>query len=155
MLSKAKILGLIENLLEEKKCFIVSLEISPSNSIRLILDSMDGVKIEDCVAFSRAIEHNLDREEEDFDIEVSSAGLTEPFKIREQYIKNKGNEIEVILKSGEKFTGILLEIEENGFTIEQQKRVKEEGKKKKQLVRETLHFDFSSCSKVKEVIKFK
>ncbi len=90
MLSKEKILELIDPLLSGKEFFLISLDISHSNSIRLVIDSMRGVTIDDCVAFSRAIEHQLNRETEDFDIEVSSAGLTEPFRVREQYLKNSG-----------------------------------------------------------------
>jgi ribosome maturation factor RimP len=155
MLSKEKILGLIEPLLVEKEFFLISLDISHSNSIRLVIDSMIGVTIEDCVACSRAIEHHLDREIEDFDIEVSSAGLTEPFKIKEQYLKNIGKEIEVILKTGSKLTGILQSVEETGFGIETEKKVRIEGKKRKQTIREMQSISFNECSKVKSLLKFK
>ena len=96
MLSKEKILGLIEGLLAEKELFIISLDVSTANNIKLIVDSRKGVGIAECIELSRTIEHNLDRDEEDFDIEVFSAGLTEPFKIKEQYLKNIGNEVEAV-----------------------------------------------------------
>ena len=154
MLQREQILGLIEPLLEERRFFLISLDVTPSNAIRVVIDSMGSVTIEDCVAFSRAIEHNLDRDQDDFEIEVSSAGLSEPFRIREQYLKNIGKEIEVVLKNGRKEKGTLTDVAEDAFSIRQQKRVKVEGKKKKQLLTETLQHTFDECSKVKIVLKF-
>jgi ribosome maturation factor RimP len=130
MLSKEKVNALIAPLLKEKEMFIVSFDISTSNQIRLTIDSMQGVTINDCVDFSRAIEHNLDRDKEDFDIEVSSAGLTEPFRIREQYLKNMGKEIEILMKEGTRISGILTSLDDQGFSVEKTKKVKVEGKKK-------------------------
>ena len=155
MLSKEKILSLVEALLADKELFIIELAISPSNSIRLIIDSMKGVSINDCVNISRAIEHQLDRDAEDFDIEVSSPGLTEAFRIKEQYVKNIGKEVEVLLKTGEEHKGILRSVQEDDFVIEKQKRIRVEGKKKKQLVQESMRFNFVDCNKVRLVIKFK
>lgn len=154
MLSKKKILGLIDSLLIEKELFIISLEINTANNIKLIVDSMKGVGIAECVALSRAIEHNLDRDEEDFELEVFSAGLTEPYTIKEQYLKNIGNEIEVVLKAGSKEKGILCAVNDEDFSIEQEKKVKVEGKKKKQQIKEIMSFTYAECSKVKSVIKF-
>ncbi|MBN1950362.1 MAG: ribosome assembly cofactor RimP [Bacteroidales bacterium] len=146
---------MIEALLTEKEVFIVSLEISTANKIRLIIDSFRGVTIDDCVAFSRAIEHNLDREEEDFELEVSSAGISEPFQIREQYLKNLGKDVEIQLTTGAKVSGKLVEVKEDGYIVEQIKKVTVEGKKKKQSISESLNFVFSEGHKVRLQLKFK
>jgi len=153
MIVKEKIFDLIRHLLEEKDVFIVSLEVSIANKISLVIDSMKGVGIEDCIKFSRAIESGLDREIEDFELEVSSAGLGTPYKVLQQYYKNIGKEIEVVLKSGIKISGKLLEVNDSGIVVENQKRAKIEGKKKKQLVIENKGFTFDELSKVYNVVK--
>jgi ribosome maturation factor RimP len=154
MVSKEKILDLIKDQLAEKELFIISLEISSSNNIKVIIDGMKGVSINDCVMLSRRIEHNLDRDEDDFELEVSSAGITEPFRIREQYLKNLGREVEVVLKNGLKETGKLINADDNRFGIKVEKWVRTEGKKKKQRISEIKYFDYQAGSKVRTVIKF-
>ncbi len=154
MISKEKVLQLIANTLEEKNIFVVSLSISPANSIRLFVDSMEGVKIEDCVRLSRDIEHNLDREAEDFELEVSSAGLDMPLQVKQQYLKNIGREVEFFDKDGKKCQGSLVAANDTHFSVEQTRKVTVEGKKKKQLLVETVHLAYDEVSKVKIVIKF-
>ncbi len=154
MISKEKILGLIEGLLAEKKFFLVSLDIGPSNNIRLVVDSTMGIQISECVQLSRAIEQGLNRDSEDFDIEVSSPGLGTPFKIREQYDKNIGKAVEVISKEGQKIKGILILVDDNSFSIEQEKKIKIEGKKKKQIIKEKINFAYNNVSKVRNVLKY-
>jgi ribosome maturation factor RimP len=153
MITKEKIFEHIRGLIEEKEVFIVFLEISTSNKITLVIDSMKGVGIKDCINFSRVIESGLDRETEDFELEVSSAGLGTPFKVMQQYYKNIGNEIETVLRSGIKLSGKLLDVNESGIMIEVQKKVKTEGKKKKQLLIENKGFTFDELSKVYNVVK--
>ncbi len=154
MISKEKILGLIEGLLAEEKFFLVSLDIGPSNNIRLVVDSMEGIQISECVQLSKAIEQGLNRDSEDFDIEVSSPGLGTPFKIREQYDKNIGKVVEVISKDGQKIKGILILADDNSFSIEQEKKIKIEGKKKKQIIKEKINFAYNNVSKVRNVLKY-
>ncbi len=153
MISKERILTLIKDIMEEKKFFLVSLDISPSNNIRLVADSMEGIKISECTQLSRAIEQGLNRDIEDFDLEVSSPGLGVPFKIREQYLKNVGKKVEVVSKDGVKTRGTLIQIDNNIFCIEKEKEIRIEGKKKKQVIKEIINFEFESVSKVKNVIK--
>ncbi len=92
------------------------------------------MKIENCVQLSRAIEHGLDREEEDFELEVSSAGLDTPFTVRQQYLKNIGKNVVIHQTNGTKSEGKLIETNENDFVVEYRKREKVEGKKKKAAV---------------------
>ena len=153
MIEHNKIVQLVEEKLNDEQ-FIVSVDISPTNQIYVLIDGMSGVKISDCVAVSRNIEGNLDREVEDFELQVSSAGLSEPFTIQKQYEKNKGKEIEVVLTDGIKLEGILKEYDEAGFELETSKREKVEGHKKKQLITRIHRIEFDQTKTVKNSIKF-
>lgn len=155
MITKERILELIHPLVESRKFFIVLLEVSVSNKITLHVDSMKGVRIDECVELSKAIEQGLDRENEDFEIEVSSAGLSAPFSIREQYLKNINQEVSVLLPDGRKEEGKLIKASEDDFSILVERRVKVEGKKKKQLRIEEHSFKFEEVNKVKLILNFK
>ncbi len=154
MISRGKILELVKPVLDEKKFFIVSLTISTSKRITMYVDGLDGVKIEDCVQLSRAIEHGLDREEEDFELEVSSAGLDTPFTVREQYLKNIGKNVDIQHTDGSRTEGVLIEANEKDFVVEYRRREKIEGKKKKQTVIECKRHYYSEINKIKLKIKF-
>ncbi len=154
MISKKKILDLIGDDMKDKMYFLVSLDVSPANYIRLVVDSMDGIQISECAQLSRTIEHGLNRDSDDFEIEVSSPGLGTPFKVKEQYAKNIGREVEVISKNGQKSIGILTMADDYGFCIEEENTVKIEGKKKKQVVKEKLNFSYGNISKVRNVLKY-
>ncbi len=93
--------------------FLIEMSISMTNQIRITLDGDQGVSVEDCMAVSRAIEHNLDREQEDFSLEVSSAGITQPLTIVRQYKKNIGRKLLVKTKGGEKIEGTLVRASED------------------------------------------
>src|SRR5690554_5054700 len=99
----------------DKGLFIVDISISPKNVIQVELDCEDGnVAILDCVSVSRNIEHNLDREEQDFELSVSSAGLDRPFRVLKQYYKNIGQEVKVLLKEkNQSLEGVLTRSEEH------------------------------------------
>ena len=155
MISREKILELVKPILDEKKFFIVTLTISSSNRITVHVDGLNGVKMEDCIHLSRAIEHGLDREEEDFELEVSSAGLGAPFTMREQYLKNIGKDIDIQHSDGCRTKGKLIEVNKNDFVVEYRKRKKIEGKKKKQTVIESERYNYNEINKVNLVISFK
>lgn len=154
MITVDKIKTLIAQKLAEDNYFIVSLDVLPGNKIRLIMDSMNGITIDECVAFSRAIEHNLNRDEEDFALEVSSPGLDLPLKVKEQYIKNIGRELEVQNLSNEKIIGKLLNVNDDAIVLYEEKRVKVEGHKKKQLIKTEHNISFEEIIKAFVVIKF-
>jgi len=155
MITKEKIEEIISGIIKEKNAFIVDIKISTSNKINIEIDSTDGFTIDNCVEVSRLIESALDRDTEDFELEVASAGLSEPFKVIEQYQKNLGEEVETITKEGQKIIGILSNVSEEGFEIEESKMVKVEGKKKKQNVIEKHQFSFDQVKSTKIIIKFK
>jgi len=154
MITKDTIHNLIDAFIESNTMFIVHLEISTSNKISLVFDSFKGVGIDDCVNLSRMIESGLDRETENFELEVSSAGIGVPFKVIQQYQKNIGKDIEVVLRTGLKIKGTLLEVSNDGFTISFEKKVKTEDKKRKQLLVENKFMKFDEASKVYNIINF-
>ena len=82
MITKQQVERLIKDKLKKENCFVVELEVRKGNNILLEIDSLEGVTVEDCVSYSRAIEHNLDREEEDFELNVSSPGLDKPLRVK-------------------------------------------------------------------------
>lgn len=155
MITKEKIEDIIIDTIKEKNAFLVDIKISSSNKINVEIDRVDGFTIDDCVEVSRLIESNLDRDKEDFELEVSSAGLSEPFKVIQQYQKNLNKEVETLTKSGTKIKGVLSKVTDEGFEIEEPKLVKVEGKKKKQPITEKHWFAFDEIKSTKVVITFK
>ena len=130
MIDKNVVKKLVEEWLQDKEYFLVSVEISLDNRIVVEIDHADGVWIEDCVALSRYIEERLSRDEEDYELEVGSAGLGQPFKVPQQYINFVGKEVEVLDADGVKVKGILKAVAGNDFTVGVEEKVKVEGKKR-------------------------
>jgi ribosome maturation factor RimP len=119
------------------------------------IDHAEGVWIDDCVELSRFIESKLNREEEDFELEVGSAGIGQPFKVLKQYQIHIGKEVEVLGKDGKKLAGILKDANEENFTMTIQKKVKPEGAKRPKLVEEDITFVYSEIKYTKYIISFK
>lgn len=158
MISKQTVKELAEERIKERdeRLFIVELTISSTNVIRLELDKTEGnVSIEDCMSVSRNIEHNLDREDADFELSVSSAGLDKPLRVHAQYVKNIGRDLDVKLKSKEKVTGTLMTVDEAGIVLQHEEKQAIEGKKKKELVVIENKIAFSDINEAKIVISFK
>ena len=115
---RAKVTELLNQALEENpSLFLIDMSISTDNKIRIIIDGDAGVTVEDCIAVSRAIEHNLDREEEDFSLEVMSAGVSEPLTISRQYKKNIGRNLKVKTDKGETIEGEIVQANEDAVTL--------------------------------------
>lgn len=133
--------------------FIVEVSVGPGNAISVIIDSDHGLSIDKCIEMSRHIEHQFDREVEDFSLEVSSPGLTQPFKVLRQYLKNIGKEVEVVTGKGMKTIGILKSANEQSFFVETSSTLKIEGKKSVEL--KLVEFSYSEIKTVKQVITFK
>lgn len=125
---------LAEDFLKETDLFIVDLNINETNLITILLDSMQNVSIGDCISLSKHIENSIDREIEDYELMVSSAGIGHPLKLEKQYKKNIGRLVEVLDNLGIKQSGILREVTENSFGVEITKKIKPEGKKRKELI---------------------
>lgn len=104
MIDKSVVKAVVEEWLQDKEYFLVDIEVSPDDKIVVEIDHVDGVWIEDCVELSRYIESRLSRDEEDYELEVGSAGLGQPFKVPQQYINFIGKEVEVLDRDGKKST---------------------------------------------------
>lgn len=158
MLDKKKILELAQDRINEldKNVFVVDLTISSSNVIHLEIDAEDGfVTIDDCVRVSRNIEHNLDREAEDFELSVSSAGLDKPLRHWRQYPKNVGRELKIRTSDGQKIEGKLTEFQKESIVLEFEEVKKIEGKKKKEKFINRIPLNFEQILEAKVVISFK
>ena len=155
MIEKAVVTQLVEEHLQASNSYLVDVAIKPGNYIVVEIDSDDSVSIDDCVALSQYIEAHLDRDVEDYELEVGSAGITSPFKVLRQYQKNIGNEVEMLLKSGTKKVGVLTAVDIAGATISVEKKVKPEGAKRPVMVTEEEKYPFEEIKYTKYLIRFK
>jgi len=124
MISEQLIKDLTTQHLAGSDRFAVSVAVRSDNRIRIFIDSDTHVLIEHCIELSKFIESQLDREIEDFELNVSSSGLDQPYKLSRQYIKNIGREVAVLQKDNTKIEGTLLAADENGFTLKTVTKVK-------------------------------
>lgn len=151
--------GVVERLVEDKlastKNYLVDVTVKPGNVVVIEIDNDEGVCVDDCAELSRYVEECLDREVEDFELEVGSAGVTMPFKVLRQYVKNIGHEVEMLLKSGVKLVGVLKEANEEGVVIAVETRIKPEGAKRKVTVVEERCYTFDEIKYTKYLINFK
>lgn len=154
MITVEQIKKLTNEKLEGTTNFIVDISIKPGNKITILLDNDNGVSIGDCVAMSRHVEFSLDRETEDFELNVMSPGLTEPFKILRQYEKYINKEVDVVTKENKKLTGKLLSANNEGIVLEVQTKEKVEGKKSKQTIINNIPLTFNQIKETKVVISF-
>ena len=152
---REKVAELLENALEENKSlFLIDLNISEDNQIRVILDGDKGVTVEDCIAVSRAIEHNLDREEYDFSLEVMSAGVSEPLTLPRQYKKNIGRNLKIKTKDGEKIEGELTAANDDSFTLKWSAREPKPVGKGKVTVQKEATLPYKDIMEAKVMITF-
>lgn len=154
MIERETIKRLVEEKLDEKM-FVVDISVNERNVINVFVDSFDGLTIDQCIAISRHVEHSFDRDEEDFELQVSSPGLTENFKVTEQYIKYVGRPIQVNTITEEKLEGILQEADNEKIVLETTSREKLEGHKKKLLVVKQHQLKYEEIKSAKAVISFK
>ena len=155
MIDRNIVSGIVGEWLEDKDYFLVDVTVSPDDKIVVEIDHAEGVWIDDCVDLSRFIESKLDREEEDYELEVGSAGIGQPFKVLQQYLIHIGREVEVLTKEGKKLDGILKDANEENFTLTIQRKVKLEGAKRPKLVDEDITFVYSEIKYTKYLISFK
>lgn len=142
MVDKAKIQAFLDNHLAGTDCFTVGINISPANDIVIEIDSSTSIDIDFCTTLSRDFEAEFPRDEEDYSLEIGSAGLTAPFSVRGQWEKNVGNEIDILTADGRKFTATLEELDGDNAIISYERKVRHEGSKRPviETVRETLPF---------------
>ncbi|MBE6268242.1 MAG: ribosome assembly cofactor RimP [Bacteroidaceae bacterium] len=155
MIDKQKVVELINEWLEGKEHFLVDVSISKDDKITVEIDHAEGVWIEDCAELSRHIESGLSRDSEDYELEVGSAGLGQPFKVIQQYINHIGREVEVLGKDGKKYKGVLKSADEDAFVVVITKKEKIEGFKRPQLVEVECRFAYNEVKYTKYIINFK
>ncbi len=152
---KEKVEGLLAKALEEnQKLFLIDLQIDSSNSIKVIIDGDEGVSVSDCVFVSRAIEHNIDRDELDFSLEVASAGATSPLVMPRQYFKNIGKTLEVKIIDGQTLEGELTEVTDTGIQLIWKSREPKPVGKGKITVDKSANIDFDNIKESRVKIIF-
>ncbi len=149
MIEKSKIIRLTEDHLKGTDKYIVDLQLKSNNIIQLFIDGDSSVNINDCITLSRYLESNLDRDFEDFELNVSSAGLDQPFKVFKQYLKNLNKEVSVLLLDGRKHEGTLIDAKEDEISIEIP------ANKKKKTKKQELRFLINTIKETKSIISFK
>ena len=155
MIEKKTVRQIVEEWLEGKDYFLVEVTVSPDDRIVVEIDHAEGVWIEDCVELSRFIESKLNREEEDYELEVGSAGIGQPFKVVQQYYIHIGQEVEVLTKGGRKLAGVLKDANEEQFVVGVEKKMKVEGSKRPKMVEEDETFRYDDIKYTKYLISFK
>ncbi len=155
MIDKNVVRSLVEEWLKDKEYFLVDVEISADDKIVVEIDHADGVWIEDCVQLSRYIEDHLSRDEEDYELEVGSAGLGQPFKVPQQYENYVGKEVEVLDAAGKKHRGTLTAVDGRQFTVTVKEKVKKEGAKRPVVEDVKKTFSMDEVKYTKYLISFK
>jgi ribosome maturation factor RimP len=140
-----KIEILVNEFIEGTGIFLVAVKVSTSNRITILADTMKGITIDECVAIHRHLEKNLDRNNEDFELQVSSPGLDMPFGVIEQYYKNEGRRVEVVDNKGGRVTGKIRNVTSGGFELETEVKVKGKTSEIKEI---SFNFDQVKSTKV-------
>jgi ribosome maturation factor RimP len=155
MIAKETVIQIVEEWMEETPFFLVDVRITPDNEIDVEFESEEEeVCIDDCVDLSKFLEEKLDREKDDFALEVGSAGLGQPFKVLKQYLIHIGEEVEVITKAGQKFSGILKDADQAGFVVTVVRKTKIEGSKKPMTLEVDENYTYADVKSVKYLIRF-
>lgn len=154
MIDKQALTEFVESRLAGTDYFLVEVSVTPANEIAVEVDSPEGVDIDFCCDLSRQIEQAFSRDEEDYALEVGSAGLTAPFKVLGQYLKNVGNRVEVLTADGRKLKGMLDEADRTGFTLGVETKVKEPGMKRPEIRTVQHRFAFAQVKRVNALLEF-
>lgn len=154
MIDKNIVRDLVNQWLEDKEYFLVDVEVSADDKIVVEIDHADGVWIEDCVELSRFIEDHLSRDDEDYELEVGSAGLGQPFKVEQQYLNFIGKDVEVLGADGKKVKGVLKAVDGRSFTVSVQEKVNVEGKKRPEIQDIDHYYNMDEVKYCKYLIKF-
>lgn len=155
MIDCKKIIEIAEAKLAGTELFVVECTSSPANEVELLIDSDTSVGIDSCVELSRAIEAELDRDEEDFALTVASAGIGSDLRCLRQYRKLIGRPVEVLLASGIKLTATLDAADEEGITLSYEEKQAVEGKKRRQTVSVSHRYPFAEIKYTREYLDFK
>lgn len=154
MIDKNELQAFIEGQLNDTEYFLTDLKITPSNEITVEIDSLTPGDIEECVRLTHAIEDAFDRDVEDYELEVGTAGLTSPLKVRRQYDKYVGRDLEILTSDGRKLHGLLQSVSDDGIVLSMEQKVKKEGVKKPVIETVELALPFSLIKRAVYDLKF-
>ena len=155
MITEENVRHLVEEKIADTDQFIIDVKVHPGNKIVVLLDADSAVTIADCVSVSRHIESSLDREQEDFELSVSTAGVGQPLQHIRQYVKNIGREVKVKQFDGTTIEGELREADDEGVLVVSKKKEKIEGRKAKQWVETEYAIPHDNIMETKVIISFK
>jgi ribosome maturation factor RimP len=155
MITKETVASFVAPLLEDSDLFIVDIQINPGNAIEVLVDRDSGLTIDDCKKVSRAIEGSLDREVEDFSLEVSSPGVGKPLLVKRQYFKNVGRNVAIKTMDGQKIEGQLTLANEDNIQVDFREKELVPGKKTKQWVEKQVVLTYTEIKETKITISFK
>ena len=154
-MNKERVKQLIAEALDENEnLFLIELSFLSDNKILVEVDGDSGVNLKECIRISRHVEHNLDREEEDFALEVTSVNITKPLKVQRQYLKNIGRTMTVKTIDNQKFEGVLIKSNENKITLEWKAREPKPIGKGKITVVKTAEIAYKNIQEAKVKIIF-
>ena len=143
MIDKTVVKELVEQWLADKEYFLVDVEVTRDDRIVVEIDHADGVWIDDCVQLSKYIEEHLSRDEADYELEVGSAGVGQPFKVLRQWQNHIGREVEVLTTDGRKLRGVLKDVTEDNFPLTQTVKLRIEGEKRPKMVEEDITMSYA------------
>lgn len=155
MTFKDKVNSVVASVLEEREdLFLIELKIDDANKINIVLDGDNGVNLQDCIAINRAVEANLDREEQDFSLEVASAGVSRPLQMPRQYVKNIGRKLAVKIIQGELIEAEIIAANESEITLRWMAREQKKVGKGKETVEKLVTLPYSDIKEAKVIISF-
>ena len=148
MIEKNKIEKLVNEFIKGTDIFLVVINVNNANRIRVFADTRKGITIDECAELHRHIEKHLDRNNEDYELQISSPGINMPFSVIEQYYKNEGKQVEVIDKEGVRFTGSLINVTDGGFELATEVKTKGKSSELKE-----ISFNLDEIKSTKELLK--
>lgn len=155
MIDKNAVKEIVDEWLQSNDYFLVDIMFTPDDRIVVEIDHADGVWIEDCAELSRLIQERLGEQLDDYELEVGSAGIGQPFKVVQQYVNHIGKEVEVLSGDGKKVQGILKSVDAPYFVVTVKEKQKVEGKKRPVLVDVDKTYDMDNIKYTKYLLSFK
>ena len=154
MINATELRDFIEKSLEGTDLFLVDVKVKPDNFIEVEIDSDSPVSIEECEKLTREIESEFDRDKEDYTLEVGSAGITSPFKVKRQYLKYLGQEVETVLKDGKKLSGLLKKADDDNFTLTVKEKIRKPELKRPVIEDVDYTLAYDDVKQTKYILKF-
>ncbi|MDE7381176.1 MAG: ribosome assembly cofactor RimP [Muribaculaceae bacterium] len=154
MIDKIKLQNFIESQLSDTDCYLTNLKITPDNEITVEIDSDTAVDLDFCISLNHAIEEAFPTDEENYELEVGSAGLTSPLRIPRQYQKYIGKEMEIYAADGKKYSGILSAADNEKATLTVSRKVRHEGEKRPVTEEVEISFPYPDIRKALYILNF-